>query len=230
MFLVGGTEVLVFVPIEISIMSIFVSEKKVTMISQHTGTKKIKEIMFGLFSKKRREEKTRLKELGEFTRNFTSLEKLEKSGMLAFDVKSRRLFIEQPLVIIMMKDAESWQNFIMNVFHWLYYRQCQEAWDRFFQTEELKAVREATKKYAMMTRADIERVKRSRREEIAVSDVNAPKVLPFEFFVIKEVQAGAQHTGESVPGGKIIAVGSFNPETGVLEMATWEEVSKFFAS
>lgn len=42
MFLVGGTEVLVFVPIEISIMSIFVSEKKVTMVSQHTGTKKNK--------------------------------------------------------------------------------------------------------------------------------------------------------------------------------------------
>lgn len=179
--------------------------------------------------KKKKEESTRLKEWGEFARNFTSLEKLEKSGMLAFDVKSRRLFIEQPLAIIMMKDAESWQNFMRNVFHWLYYRQCQEAWDVFFQREELKAVREVTKKYAMMTRADIERVKRSRREEIAVSDVKTPKVEPFEFFVIRETNATAE-SQPTVPGGEILAVGNFNPETESLKMATWEEVSKFFAS
>lgn len=185
--------------------------------------------MFGWFSKKKREEKTRLKELGGLVQNFASLEKLEKGGLLAFDVKSRRLFIEQPLAIIMLKNAESWQNFMRNVFHWLYYKQCQESWDRFFQTEELKAVREATKKYAMMTRADIERVKRTRREEIAVSDVKTPKVEPFEFFVIRETNATAE-SQPTVPGGEILAVGNFNPETESLEMATWEEVSKFFAS
>ena len=181
--------------------------------------------MFGWFSKKKREEKARLKELGGLVHNFASLDKLEKGGMLVFDVKSRRLFIEQPLAIVMMRDAESWQNFMRNVFQWLYYKQCQDAWDTFLQREELKAVREATKKYALMTRADIERVKRARREEVAASDVTAPKVEPFEFFVIK--YADAQHTEQTVPGGEILAVGSFNPATEVLEMATWEEVRKF---
>ena len=185
--------------------------------------------MFGWFSKKRREEKARLKELGDLVRNFASLEKLENGGMLAFDVKNRRLFIEQPLALVMMKDAEAWQNFMRNVFQWLYYRQCQEAWDVFVQREELKAVREATKKYAMMTRADIERVKRNRRKEMAADDVKAPKVEPFEFFVIREVATESQQTRtEAVPGGEILAVGNFNPETEALEMATWEEVKRFF--
>lgn len=192
--------------------------------------------MFGWFSKKKREEKARLKELSDLVRNFVSLEKLEKGGMLAFDVKSRRLFVEQPLALVMMKDAEAWQNFMRNVFQWLYYRQCQEAWDAYIQREELKAVREATKKYALMTRADIERVKRARRDEMAADDVKAPKVEPFEFFVIREVatepqqtrtEAAGSATIEAVPGGEILAVGNFNPETDALEMATWEEVRKF---
>lgn len=183
--------------------------------------------MFGWFSKKKREEKARLKDLGDLVRNFASLEKLEKGGMLAFDVKNRRLFVEQPLALVMMKDAEAWQNFMRNVFQWLYYRQCQEAWDAFIQREELKAVREATKKYALMTRADIERVKRARRDEMAADDVKAPKVEPFEFFVIREVATEAQQTDKAVPGGEILAVGNFNPETEALEMATWEEVRKF---
>ena len=175
---------------------------------------------------KRREEKARLKELGVLVRNFAALEKLEKGGMLAFDVKSRRLFVEQPLAIVMMKDAESWQNFMRNVFQWLYYKQCQEAWDGFLQREELKAVREATKKYALMTRADIERVKRARREEVAASDVTAPKVEPFEFFVIRDTGVTTE-SQPALPGGEILAVGNFNPETEVLEIATWEEVRKF---
>lgn len=187
--------------------------------------------MFGWFSKKKREEKARLKELGNLVRNFVSLEKLEKGGMLAFNVKNRRLFIEQPLALVMMKDAEAWQNFMRNVFQWLYYRQCQEAWDAYIQREELKAVREATKKYALMTRADIERVKRARRDEMAADDVKAPKVEPFEFFVIREAATEPQQTRtEAVPGGEILAVGNFNPETDALEMATWEEVRKFIVN
>jgi len=194
-----------------------------------TYKNKKQEIMFGWFSKKKREEKARLKELGGLVHNFASLEKLEKGGMLTFDVKNRRLFIEQPLAVVMMKDAESWQNFMRNVFQWLYYKQCQEAWDTFLQREELKAVREATKKYALMTRADIERVKRARRGEVTASDVAAPKVEPFEFFVIRDTSVTAE-SQSAVPGGEILAVGNFNPETEALEMATWEEVRKFLVN
>lgn len=192
------------------------------------------------YFKKRREQKRRLRQLGEIGGVFHSLDQCEEGGLVAFDKKNRRLFIEEPLAVVMMSGgADKWQAFMHNCFTWLYYRQCSEAWEVFIRKEELVAVRKATKQYAAMTRADIERVRRARRTEIGESDMEPPKVEPFEFFVVRErAAAEQQHTEKSenseysdskksVPGGEILAVGSYEPETERLEMAAWEDVSVF---
>ena len=100
--------------------------------------------IFTYFTKKRREQRRKLKELKAFASRFSTLDRLEQSGLLTFDAKSRRLFIAQSLAVLMMKDAESWVAFITNVYQWLYYQQAQEAWNAHFLQEELKAVREAS--------------------------------------------------------------------------------------
>ena len=112
-----------------------------------------------------------LKKLHNIGSVFHALNELEKGGMLSFDINNRRLFIEEPLALVMMTGgAKKWENFIGNCFVWLYHRQCSEAWDQYIKTEELDAVRVASKQYAAMTRADVERVRRVRRDEIMEGD------------------------------------------------------------
>lgn len=129
-----------------------------------------------------------LKKLHNIGSVFHALNELEKGGMLSFDINNRRLFIEEPLALVMMTGgAKKWENFIGNCFVWLYHRQCSEAWDQYIKTEELDAVRVASKQYAAMTRADVERVRRVRRDEIMEGDIEPPKVEGFEFFVVRSV-------------------------------------------
>lgn len=189
-----------------------------------------------------RKSRKQLKKLHDIGSVFHALDAMEKGGMLSFDTRNRRLFIEEPLALIMMAGgAEKWTNFIQNCFTWLYHRQCTEAWKAYILKEELDAVRIATKKYTAMTRADVERVRRARRDEITQGDIEPPKVEPFEFFVVRAVPLSASaepkptENGESdggnkrkaVPAGEILAVGHYEPETEQLELGAWEDVSLY---
>lgn len=185
------------------------------------------------FSKQRREQRRKLKELKAFADRFSTLDRLEQSGLLVWDQKQRRLFIAQSLAVLMMKDAESWVNFVTNVFQWLYYQQAQEAWNAHFLKEELAAVRKASGNQGdrsldssqgnqgpvppiPLSRADVERIRLAARQQVAESDIEPPKVEPFEMFIVED-------TVDAKP--RIIAVGYFDPETGDTEIAPWSEVS-----
>ena len=176
--------------------------------------------IFNYFSKKRREQRKKLKELKQFSSTFTTLDRLEQSGLLVWDQKQRRLFIAQSLAVLMMKDAQSWVNFVTNVFQWLYYQQAQEAWSAHFLKEELAAVRKAsvgeTHETVQLSRADVERIRLAARQQVAESDIEPPKVEPFEMFIVED-------TVDAKP--KIIAVGFFDPETNDMELAPWSEIS-----
>lgn len=174
---------------------------------------------FTYFSKKRREQRRKLKELKAFASNFTTLDRLEQSGLLTFDTKSKRLFIAQSLAVLMMKDAESWVNFVTNVFQWLYYQQAQQSWNDHFLKEELAAVRKASlgenHQTVQLSRSDVERIRFAARQQVAESDIEPPKVEPFEMFIVED-------TVDTKP--KILAVGYFNPETNDMELAPWSEI------
>ena len=175
--------------------------------------------IFKYFTQKRREQRKKLKELKQFSSTFSTLDRLEQSGLLTFDAKSRRLFISQSLALLMMKDAESWVNFITNVYQWLYYQQAQEAWNAHFLKEELAAVRKASvgesHQTVQLSRADVDRIRLAARQQVAESEIEPPKVEPFEMFIVED-------TVDAKP--RIIAVGYFNPETNDMELAPWSEV------
>lgn len=198
----------------------------------------------GIFKRLRQwcRSRKQLKQLHDIGSVFHTLNQLEKGGMLSFDNKNRRLFIEEPLALVMMAGGtEKWTNFIQNCFTWLYHRQCAEAWSKYILKEELDAVRVAGKQYTAMTRADVERVRRARRDEIAQGDMEPPKVEPFEFFVVRAVsndaaakpqptengESGGADKRKAVPAGEILAVGHYEPETEQLELGAWEDVSLY---
>lgn len=136
--------------------------------------------------------------------------------MLGFDHKAHRLFIAQPFASLLMANgADGWINSIHAIYQYTYLRLSQEAWEDYLQKEELSAVREALSKNPKLQRSDIDRIRWSRRQEIALSDMEPPKVEPFEFFIIPDSTEAAVEP---------IAVGSYDPNTGQMEVAMWNEV------
>lgn len=142
--------------------------------------------------------------------------------MMLWDGQQRRLLIMEPLARVMIDNDKTWNGFLHGVYMWIYLRQCQEAWDKYMQREALKAVREAmTDKSITLSRDDIERIKRARMQEIAMSDVKPPRVEPFEFFCVRDTtDAQAQ----------VVFVGHFDPETGSQELALWSEVKPYITN
>jgi hypothetical protein len=184
----------------------------------------------------RRAQKRKLRELATVSSTFATLDRLMASGLLSWQPKTRQMLIAEPLATIFMQTAEKWQAFIQNLYRWTYYRQCQEAWEKFFEREELKAVRDAmaegerieAKPYGntiqhppVMTREDIDRIRRARRAEIAQSDMPAPKVQPFEFFCVRDTKDKE---------AQVVFVGHFDPDTDQIDMATWDEVQRLMQS
>ena len=190
--------------------------------------------------KERRRQKKQLRELSGIASVFKTLEQLEQSGLLAWSAKQRQLFIDDSLALLMMKDADTWQNFVQNTYLWLYYRESQAAWEAYLQKEELAAVRKFMKEshagepHGTLSRSDIDRIRRARREEIAQGDMQPPKVEGFEFIIVAPPNLNGQSSmvnGQSKdqPVGIPVAVGHYSPDTERMEMATWQEVEMLLA-
>jgi len=118
-------------------------------------------------------------------------------------------------VLLMANGADGWVKSVHNIYQYIYWQQSQQAWEDFFREEELAAVRHALAENKDLQRQDIDRIKRARRAEIALGDMQPPKVEPFEFFIIPD---STEATIEP------LGVGYYDPNTGEMEVATWEEV------
>ena len=174
--------------------------------------------IFKYFSKERRAQRKKLKELSQLSSVFSTISKLETTGLLVWSQKDRRLFIAQSLASLMLaKGAEAWTSFVQNIYLYHYFNQCSDAWQQYIQQQELAAVRKASEgSNPPLTRSDAERIRLAARQRIMESDVQPPQVQLFEFFIIRE-------TEQAKPD--LIAVGYFDPQTSAMEIAPWSEVA-----
>lgn len=194
-----------------------------------------------LRSRIKRRAKKEKKELEVLGNAFKHLDDLQKNGLLLWEPKLRRLFLEQPLALIMMRKEKTWKNFLQNCYAWIFYQECANAVDTLFIDEELKAVRRAKKICNTLTMRDINRIKEAKRNEISFEDCekNIPEIKPFEFFVIRENSEAvptSRNKGESgeeqdiIPGGEIFCVGQYDPENNEFAIAIWEDVKNFMTA
>ena len=166
--------------------------------------------------KQHRKQKKAQKQQRDRLQTWQWLEQLFQCGMLSFDDKAHRLFIAQPMAVLMLANgADGWVNSVHAIYQYTHWRKAQQSWEEYMQTEELAAVRKALAKNSKLQRMDIDRIKWSRRQEIALSDMQPPKVHPFEFFIIP-------NSTEAVV--EPLAVGLYDPNTEKMEVATWDEV------
>ena len=186
--------------------------------------------IFSKWLQKRQQKKAqqqKLQQLSDTASRFRILERLEENHLLTWEPKQRRLFIEADLAALFLVTPEKWTAFIHNIHEWLYYRLCQQVWEDYFRKEELAAVRKAMQatnehqpsaishQTSSISPADIDRIRRTRRAEIAESDIEPPKVEPFEFFIVPA-------STEAAP--EPIGVGYFEPETDKIDIAPWADV------
>ena len=163
-----------------------------------------------------RKEKQEKKNQSNLFHTWALLEKIFQSGQLSFDKNSNRLFMTHPLAALLMANGpDGWVHSVHNISQYIYWHNSQQKWENLFREEELAAVRHALAENPDLNRQDIDRIKRARRSEIALSDMEPPKVEPFEFFIMPD---SIKTTVEPM------AVGNYDPNTGEMEVATWEEV------
>ena len=188
--------------------------------------------------RERRQQKRKQRETQQTLQMWALLEKLFDAGQISFDRKAHRLFITQPVAsLLMSRGADAWVQSVHNIYNYVHFLQTQQAWDEYMQREELAAVREAmqaTKEHqpipadaptrslsdispqpSSLSRSDIDRIRLARRQQIALSDMEPPKVEPFEFFIIP------LSTDAKV---EPLAVGYYDPNTGEMDVATWDDV------
>jgi hypothetical protein len=185
--------------------------------------------------RERRQQKRKQHETQQTLQMWALLEKLFDAGQISFDRKAHRLFITQPVAsLLMSKGADAWVQSVHNIYNYVHFLQTQQAWDEYMQREELAAVRDAmqalgdgssrdsershkNRPLGELTRSDIDRIRLARRQQIAFSDMEPPKVEPFEFFIIPlSTEAKVEP----------LAVGYYDPNTGEMDVATWDDVQQ----
>lgn len=178
--------------------------------------------------RERRQQKRKQRETQQTLQMWALLEKLFEAGQISFDRKAHRLFITQPVAsLLMSKGADAWVQSVHNIYNYVHFLQTQQAWDEYMQREELAAVRDAMSRPSLaqggdgggsaLSRSDIDRIRLARRQQIAFSDMEPPKVEPFEFFIIPLTTEAKVEP---------LAVGYYDPNTGEMDVATWSDVAQ----
>ena len=188
----------------------------------------------------RRQRNRKQRETQQTLQMWALLEKLFDAGQISFDRKAHRLFITQPVAsLLMSRGADAWVQSVHNIYNYVHFLQTQQAWDEYMQNEELAAVRDAMQaakehqpipadaptrspsavspQPSSLSRSDIDRIRIARRQQIAFSDMEPPKVEPFEFFIIPLTTEAKVEP---------IAVGYYDPNTAQMDVASWSDVAQ----
>lgn len=161
-----------------------------------------------------------IKLLSLLSSNAATFDKLEKTQLILWNEKDRRLFVSEPVATLMLSQGyESWCNFVRNAFLWQFGKQQSEAWHNQLINHQMKAVRDYRKAHPTetLTTKDIVRIKLEAKATLDYSEGAKPKVSPFEFFILYSLTSNPADA-------HVQWVGTFDPETDDIQMASWEEL------
>lgn len=138
-----------------------------------------------------------------------TIDKLSVNGLIAIDEYRHRVVISATLAKPLIAHAVRWENFLSNLQVWMLYYKSLHGWHNVFLKAETSAVREAKKKYAMLTEAQIATVRAEAREKVDVTELSLPEVGAMDFVVV----SGASLADETA---KAVVVGRY--ENGKMQM------------
>lgn len=142
------------------------------------------------------------------------LMRMEKAGLLAVDVKEKKVVISSVLASPFLSDRRKWTGFLGNVQAWFLYRTSQLLWDKRFRDAELRAVREARAKYAVLTRLQEMEIRQKARSAVEVTDEECPETESYDFILCNSLTDGREP--------EVFAVGRY--EDGRFEMVAFGDI------
>lgn len=169
----------------------------------------------------RRKNKT-FEELKGLATMMAIFEKLSRQGVIFWRKKDKILIIEEHLAILKMSEGrDGFLKFLNQVATWQNSILFQEAYEAYFLKAETEAVREAQRKYASLTKADVMRIRQNVRNKMPiVVPEQIGCIKEFDIFVVRANAPSAQDATEE--SGQLLAVGHFDGEK--VEMAMYDEI------
>lgn len=162
------------------------------------------------------------KELRDLSAVFSILDEFEKRGVIHWQRKNKVLLIEEVLGTLKVAEGrDGFLRFLNQVSMWQNHRLLAEAYESLRLKVETEAVRKARSQFAMLTKADMQRIRQNARENM---DMIPPEQLDyikeFDIFIVRANAPSAQEATEA--SGQLLALGHFDGEK--IEMAMYDEV------
>lgn len=163
-----------------------------------------------------------LKELQDLAAMTAIFEKWSRQGVIFWRKKDKILIIEEYLAMLKMSEGrDGFLKFLNQVATWQNNILIQEAYAAHCLKVETEAVREAQRKYASLTKADIQRIRQYARENMPIIPINQLDCIKeFDIFVVRSNATSAQDATEEK--SQLLALGHFDGEK--VEMAMYDEI------
>ena len=169
----------------------------------------------------RRKNKT-FEELKDLAAMMAIFEKWSRQGVIFWRKKDKILIIEEYLAILKMSEGrDGFLKFLNQVAIWQNSILFQEAYEAYFLKVETEAVRDAQRKYASLTKADIIRIRQEARENMPMIPLEQlDYIKEFDIFVVRANAPSAQDATEE--NSQLLAIGHYDGEK--VEMAMYDDV------
>ena len=162
------------------------------------------------------------KELRDLSAVFSILDEFEKRGIIHWQRKNKVLLIEEVLGTLKVAEGrDGFLRFLNQVSMWQNHRLLAEAYESLRLKVEAEAVRKARAQFAMLTKADMQRIRQNARENMEmIPPERLDCIKEFDIFIVRANAPSAQDATEA--SGQLLALGHFDGEK--VEMAMYDEV------
>lgn len=169
-----------------------------------------------------RSKNKKLKELQDLAAMTAIFDKLSRRGVIFWRKKDNILVIEEYFAKIKLAEGrEGFLKFLNQVATWQNNILIQEAYSAHCLTVETEAVRKAQRKFASLTKADIQRIRQNARDNMPViPPEQLDCIKEFDIFVVRASAPSAQESTEE--SGQLLALGHYDGEK--VEMAMYDDV------
>lgn len=179
---------------------------------------------------KRIRQKLSVKRLRHISSAVSTLKKLERDGLLHWQVKGKTLLLEQSLAIVMMSQGrKDFTKFLDLVAQYKNAELISDAYEQQRIDLETAAVRKAQEQTkTKLTDADIQRIRQNAREDIQHIDIGSilNAIHEFDIMIIRSNAVSEQEATQE--GGQLVAVGHYDGKK--VEMAMWDEIKNEFST
>lgn len=163
-----------------------------------------------------------LKELRDLSAVFSILDAFEKRGVIFWQRKDKILLIEEVLAKLKLAEGrEGFLHFLNQTAMWQNARLMTEAYEAHRLKVETEAVRKAQKQFAMLTKADLQRIRLQARENMEmIPPEQLDCIKEFEIFIVRAYAPSVEQATED--NGQLLAIGHFDGKE--VEMAMYEDI------